>query len=392
MLLRLARHNSLAALRRDPLYQARAAEIWRQLDTLTHYSDAPAAAPRDGVAAPRRRLRAVAWNIERGVHLDNIVAALRDHPLMAGADLYLLTELDVGMARSGNRDVPREIAARLRLNGVFGPCYLNLAKGGGIERDALGDNARALHGNALYSRWPIETAALLRLPNGKDKMRGQEKRIGSQAAVIATVRTPFGPIAAASCHLDAHSTRRHRRRQLRRVVDALDCASPAPGAALVGGDWNTSTHQTHRAASAIIGFWVRVALGVGRCLRDHYPFPDRMFERPLFRMLEQRGYDYRALNEPGGTTLAHHILNEKDRRNLRDWVPAWCLAHIERELAPFDGVCRLKLDWFAGRGLRAAAGPGAVRPQVVRDVTPAGTRLSDHDPIVLDFEICDMSA
>ncbi len=328
-----------------------------------------------------RPIRAVAWNIERGIHLDAIIDVLRTHPQLRDADLFFITELDFGMARSGNRDVPGEIARELGLNGVFVPCYLNLDRGSGLEQETAAENEYAIHGNALFSRWPIRDAASVRLVNGKDKMRGKEKRIGSQAVALGTVELPTGPLRCASVHLDAHSSRGHRRRQMRMLLDALDTDRGLP--ALIGGDFNTSTHNTNRAAWAIIGFWVRVAMGVRRCLTKHYPYPERFFERRLFKILERRGYDFRSLNELGATTLDHCIISEKDRSNLKDWLPEWCLAHVERELKPFNNIASLKLDWFAGRGLQATGEP----PRVVRNVTAGGKRLSDHDPIVLEFAL-----
>src|SRR5690606_18681672 len=135
--------------------------------------------------------------------------------------------LDFGMARTGNRDVPGEIARRLGLNGVFAPCYLNLCKGSGVERLANSDNEYGLHGNALFSPWPIRDAASVALPNGKDKMRGVEKRIGCQRAILATIELPAVPVRCASIHLDAHSSQGHRRRQMRVVLDALDMQGQA---------------------------------------------------------------------------------------------------------------------------------------------------------------------
>lgn len=367
----------------SPLYRSRAADIRRVLDAVVRLEHAPARRRSGSAAAP---LRAVAWNIERGVHVDEIIDRLGTHADLRDADVLLLTELDVGMARSGNRDIPGDIARRLELNGVFAPCYINLERGSGTERDAVGDNRQAVHGNALFSPWPIRDPRSLRLANGKDKMAGREKRIGSQAAVLATVETPVGPLRCASVHLDAHSSRAHRRRQLRSVLDVIDAGPGSAAPALVGGDFNTSTHNTQRAAWAIIGFWVRVAMGVERVLRRHYPYPDRLFERGLFRLLERRGFDYRQLNEPGATTLDHCILSHKDRRNLEDWLPSWCLAHVERELAPFNNVASLKLDWFAGRGIRPVCRtPGVAAARVVRGIRGSDGRLSDHDPIVLEF-------
>lgn len=373
--------DSTRALHDSPEYQQVGSRIDRLLSSVVTYTGKA----RESRGSARSSARAVAWNIERGIHLDAIVETLQTHPLLRAADLYFLTELDFGMARSGNRDVPGEIARRLGLNGVFAPCYLNLDRGSGLEQQTAAENTYGIHGNALFSRWPIRDPATIRLQNGKDKMRGKEKRIGSQAAVLATVELPAGLVRCASVHLDAHSTRGHRRRQLREVLDAIDRDIGLP--ALIGGDFNTSTHNTNKAIWAIIGFWVRVAMGVRRVLTRHYPYPERLFERRFFSMLERRGYDFRSLNELGATTLDHRILSEKDRSNLKDWLPEWCLAHVERELRPFNNTASLKLDWFAGRGLRVSRSAGALAPAVVRGVENEGRRLSDHDPIVVEFEL-----
>src|SRR5262249_50847023 len=71
-------------------------------------------------------IRAVAWNIERGMRLDAVVRALREHSSLAGADILLLSELDWGMARTENRFVAREIASSLGMNYAFAPCYVAL--------------------------------------------------------------------------------------------------------------------------------------------------------------------------------------------------------------------------------------------------------------------------
>ncbi|HEV8591970.1 MAG TPA: hypothetical protein VGQ55_07685, partial [Pyrinomonadaceae bacterium] len=66
----------------------------------------------------------LAWNIERGIVFDGIVYALRNHEQLKGKDVLLLTELDYGMVRSGNRFVVRELAQALALNYAFAPVYV----------------------------------------------------------------------------------------------------------------------------------------------------------------------------------------------------------------------------------------------------------------------------
>src|SRR5215203_6607391 len=92
------------------------------------------------------RISALAWNIERGNVFEGIVEALTDHAQLKDKDVLLLTELDYGMARSGNRFVAREIAERLNLNYAFAPVYIALQKGSGVESASEGENTKSIHG------------------------------------------------------------------------------------------------------------------------------------------------------------------------------------------------------------------------------------------------------
>jgi endonuclease/exonuclease/phosphatase family metal-dependent hydrolase len=330
-------------------------------------------------------LRAIAWNIERGIKLDGILSVLKSHPLISSGDLFFLTELDYGMARSGNREVAREIATRLGLSYAFAPCYINLNKGSGLECEVQGENAQALHGNALFSRYPLLSAHSVPLPNGKDKMQGKEKRLGSQRAVVGLVDHPSGRFWAVSLHLDAHSSQRHRHRQMRIVLDHLDRLEPRCPV-LIGGDWNTSTYNSRRATYAILGYLRRVAMGVRHVIKNHYPYPERWFERRLFRELEARGYNYKDLNQLGACTLHYDVRDLALNRNMGDWIPGWCFWFIDWALKKNtgnEGKCSLKLDWFAGRGIVPERN---CAPLVITGVRNEGL-LSDHDPILVDFRL-----
>jgi endonuclease/exonuclease/phosphatase family metal-dependent hydrolase len=329
-------------------------------------------------------VRAVAWNVERGSRLEGITDALGSHELLRGADVLLLTELDYGMARSGNRHVAREIAAALGMRYAFAPSYLALTKGNGAEAGAAGENTLALHGNAVLSRYPLRRAWSVALPNGKDKMRGGEKRLGSQRAVVADVEHAAGAFRAVSLHLDAHSSQRHRARQMRVVLDFLDTLGPRLPV-ILGGDWNTSTYDSSRALFSILGFARRVLMGTGHVIENHYLRPENWFDRHLFRELERRGYGFRDLNERGAGTLHYDVRDLAANTNMADWVPRWCFWWIEWALKGHGGRCSLKLDWFAGRDIEPEP---ASPPRVVGDLRgPAAEALSDHDPIVLDFRL-----
>jgi len=371
----LARFETVQELERSSVYRKLKPDIDGVLNHVWHEELAGPG------AASSNCVHAVAWNIERGIHLEGIIQSLREHPLLEQADVLFLSELDWGMARTENRFVAQEIASALRMNYAFAPCYVALTKGAGVEKRASGENQESLHGNALLSRFPMRRVHSLALPNGKDKMQGAEKRIGSQRAVIADIEHPSGTFRAVSLHLDAHSSQRHRYMQMCRVLDHLESLDPRLPV-LIGGDWNTTTHNASRALYSILGYCRRVLMGVRHVVANHYPYPDRWFERRLFLELEQRGYAYRDLNTAGECTLHYDVRDVAANLNMHEWVPNWCFWFINWALERTGGSCSMKLDWFAGKQIKPLA------PAVgIRALTTGGKRVSDHDPIALAFQI-----
>ena len=331
----------------------------------------------------RTQIKALAWNIERGTRFDGILDALKNNAQIKDADVLLLTELDHGMARSGNRFVARELALELKLNYAFAPVYIALQKGSGVEEFAPGENTNSIHGLALFSKYPILDAHAVPLPNGKDKMWGKEKRIGHLRALIADIDHPAGGFRAVTVHLDAHCSRAHRRRQMTIILDHLETLPPLP--TLIGGDWNTTTFNAQNARRAILGYWRRVAMGVKNVVRNHYPHPDRFFERKLFEELESHGYEYKPFNEVGAGTIHYDVGSIEKNTNLRDWVPEWCFPFIFWAANRVGGRVSGRLDWFAGKGIGIALGTD---PKTVGDLFDSdGRPLSDHDAITLKFEL-----
>lgn len=326
-------------------------------------------------APARSRYRVVAWNIERGKQLGGQIQALRNDPYLREADVLLLTETDIGMARSGNVDVARTLASALGMHYAFAPCYLSLVKGSGVEREVDGENDLGLHGNAILSRYPLQNHVRIELRNGIDKMASREKRLGTQTAIAATVEFPGYSLPVACVHLDANSTQRHRADQMRDVLDVL----PSAGPLLVGGDWNTTTFNSSTSFHAIMGYCLRVLMGPGNVIRNHYLHPERWFERHLFRLLRQRGFDYQSCNVPAEYTIFYDVNDIRAHRGLAEWVPGWCFPFIRWALREHNGGCPLKIDWFAARDLICQD------PRVIHEVRD-GSRpvLSDHDAIGVD--------
>ncbi len=355
--------------------------VYRSLEPLIRtVLEAPETADyRLETAAARPRYRFLAWNIERGAEIERQIRAFREHPYLSSCDVLLLTETDIGMARSGNHHVAQRLARELGFAYVFVPTYLNLTKGSGAEFDLPGDNEIGLHGDAILSRYPIGNPRGIRMRNGMDKIAGREQRLGCPTAVAADIDFPDYAVTAVAVHLDAQSTQRHRRDQMQEVLDALDAPHERWLPVILGGDWNTSTYNSTSAFPAIVGFWVRVFMGVDHVIRNHYLHPNKLFERELFELLESRGFDFRECNVPGEYTVGYDVDNPRTRKSLGDWVPGWCFAFLRWALRNHGGKCPLKLDWFATRGARVEA------PVVIHDVRE-GLRipLSDHDAIGID--------
>lgn len=376
----LIKFNSTPEMEGSPIYREIRPEVERILEAIAVEELAPSKTARE---ATERTLRALAWNLERGIRFDGIIDALSNHPQLENKDVLLLTELDHGMARSGNRFVARELAEALSLNYAFAPVYIPLQKGSGVEAEMEGENTTSIHGLAMFSPYPMSNVHTVPLPNGKDKMWGKEKRLGWLRALIADITHPAGKFRAVTVHLDAHCSRKHRHLQMKIIMDHLDTLPPLP--TIIGGDWNTTTYNAQNATRAILGYWRRVMMGVKNVVKNHLPHPDRHFERRLFGELKARGYEYESLNETGVGTLHYDVESIEKNTNLRDWVPEWCFPFIFWAARRVGGRVSARLDWFAARGLLLAPG---TKPQTIGNlVDDDGSPLSDHDAITADLMV-----
>jgi len=338
----------------------------------------------DGAAASYGdHIRALAWNLERGIRYEGIAAALTTDDRLKKRDVLLLSELDYGMARSNNRFVAKDLAEELGMNWTFAPVYIPLQKGSGVESEMPGENTASIHGLAMLSPWPMRNVHAVPIPNGKDKMWGKEKRLGRLRALVADIEHPGGTFRAVTIHLDAHCSRAHRALQMRIILDHLETLSELP--TLLGGDWNTTGFNSQSSTRAILGYWRRVMMGPRNVAAKHFPHPDRYFERRMFSDLEQRGFDYKSLNTLGIGTLHYELGDIEKNTNLRDWVPEWCFPFIFWAAGRVGGKVSTRLDWFAGKGLTLAP---STQPQTIHALTDrTGKPLSDHDPITVDLSV-----
>ncbi len=375
---KLLEFNSIDETKRSAVYQKIRDDVERILGAVVceNFSENP----KSKIQNPKS-VSTVAWNIERGCIFEGILESLKNHDDLKYKDLYLLTELDYGMARSGNRFVAQELARELKLNYAFAPVYIALQKGSGVESQVDGENAKSIHGLAMFSKYPMRNVHAVDLPNGKDKMWGKEKRLGYLRALVADIEHPAGNFRAVTVHLDAHCSRKHRKKQIQIVLDHLETLPNLP--TVIGGDWNTSTFNSQTSTHAILGYWWRVMIGIRNTARNHFPHPDRHFERPMFAMVEKRRWEYKKFNEHGIGTLHYDMDSIEKNTNLRDWVPQWCFPFIFWAAKQVGGKVSVRLDWFIGKGIEIVGKPKTIGELKTHENVP----LSDHDAIGLDFEI-----
>ena len=323
-------------------------------------------------------LRAVAWNIQRGARLDDLRRAVVAPPF-AGADVLLLSEVDVGLGRSGNRNVARELAEVLGMSYAFGVSYLALTDDFGDDAGGL-ENTLALSGAAVLSRYPIRRVENVDLPELRDKFHSSEKRLGKKRALLAEIALPDGPLAVAACHLDSNASPAQRARQLGAVLDSVDRSGVAR--ALVGGDFNTSTYDVSSTLALVRDILHKLLVIGFRATIDQYMTPEKRYERPVFELLRARDFVVEGFNDRGTGTYFYDLTDPYVLDRARTLVGRALTRLLVRLLRPWNGCVPARLDWFAGRNVTPVAA-AVERPRAAADGRP----LSDHSAVIVDVAV-----
>ena len=213
------------------------------------------------------------FNMERGVNLPEIQEFLRDCPDIQPFDVILANELDDGCARSGNKNTARELAQAFGLNYAWGLEFIELVND---------ENAKGFHGNAVFSRWPIRRAGVIRLPEQYNWYFDRQKRIGGRLAVFAELDVGGQPVGAVSIHLENRTHGEGRKAQMAAILEAVRKELPDMPL-ILGGDLNTNTFDG-RAKEDIGAIAADPALR-RRCLEDVGSF------EPLLPLCAADGYE-----------------------------------------------------------------------------------------------------
>ena len=298
---------------------------WSCLNTLEYRKPAK-------LLPPPASLTVTAWNIERCKHVEDSAKLLQS----VNADVVLATEMDLGMARSGQHHTTSELASCLGFAYAYGVEFVELGLGDSFETAACTGmtNLHGIHGNAILSRWPLEDIALIPLDTGGEwfvrapKNDGQY-RVGGRMALAARIDTTKGPLVLVSVHYESESDARGRAHQSKILLASIEDIY-GQGATVIGGDLNTK------------GF-----MEAGMSAAEILATPEKA--EPGFARFAAHGYDWRAANLGEFTTR---------------------LPPLSSPSAPLK-----TLDWLFTRGVEARS------PFITPALSANGRYLSDHELI-----------
>ena len=274
------------------------------------------------------------FNMERGVHLDELGDFLTDCPDVRPYDVILANELDDGCVRSGGKNTARELAERLGMNYVFGLEFIELVNGA---------DPKGCHGNAIFSRWPIKQARVVRLPEKYNWYFDRQRRIGGRLAILAELDVAGKSVGVGTIHLENRTDGPGRQEQLQVILDAAEeMFSGMP--VVLGGDLNTNTFDG-RDKDAINTIAADPALR-RRCLEDVHVWEGALSaaEAAGYKAVPEKPVPTRRKPLPGGGSLDLRLdwllvrgLGVLDSRTISTWREDCGFARPGSALAAFTG-------------------------------------------------------
>ena len=210
---------------------------WSCLDQVRHQQN-----PHSDYEALEFPITVAAWNLERCYH------PLESSNLLRDVHIALLSELDVGMARTSQVDTVDVMSEAMNVHSLYAVEFVELGIGNAIEIAATGNqtNSIGFHGNALLCSAPMQDIKLWRWMSHYAQWfapDAKEPRIGTRCAVGALIPTAQCLIGCISLHLEYNGDSHDRERDTRDLIQTI--MNDWPNMPLIiGGDFNTNdVHQ-----------------------------------------------------------------------------------------------------------------------------------------------------
>jgi endonuclease/exonuclease/phosphatase family metal-dependent hydrolase len=186
----------------------------------------------------RQNLRLLNWNIDRGKHLEGILAAIRE----TKPDLCIFQEVDLGARRTQGRDVAQELAKTTGMNYAFAPEFEELSQGTG--------QGPAYHGQATLTTMRIRSSRILRFGHQSGFWKPNplmisalpllQRREGGRIALVTELDNGGKLLVVYNLHLESRGSEHGRLLQLNEVLADAE-RYPPETPVIVAGDLNTKT-------------------------------------------------------------------------------------------------------------------------------------------------------
>src|SRR5579864_1489314 len=207
-------------------------------------TDSPAPAPLDAIRtgtyshsrAFLQNARLLNWNIDRGKHLDGILAAIRE----TKPDLCVFQEVDLGARRTLGMDIAQELGKTTGMNYVFAPEFEELSQST--------EEGSAYHGQATLTTMPIRASRILRFAHQSGFWKPKpllisalpifQRREGGRIALVTELDNGGKPLVVYNLHLESRGSEHGRLLQLDEVLADAE-RYPPETPVIVAGDLNT---------------------------------------------------------------------------------------------------------------------------------------------------------
>lgn len=338
-----ARIQQLSQLRPSAVFRREKGDQWSALAPIPWFWTPDVQQPSEPCLEERKNISVALLNIERGQKLDLLKLYCQSHPVLTSVDILFANELDDHLPRSGMQDVTVALAESLQMGYVRA-----------VEFWELAGEQNGLHDNAIFTRFPILDAGLLRLPVYYDWYGDEQKRLGTRLALWAKLSLSGQEALVVCLHLENVSSPVERAESLALVLQEIRRMGLEGLPLILAGDLNTNTIDGHASEPFLPLYQPEESQ---RRLGE-------IFERePLFAVAEAFQLDYRSSNVPDKVTRRRHHAGQPE-------IP-------------------LNLDWILTRGI-SAHHPGMMetrfQPSELKHCPPewknrAGEELSDHNAV-----------
>ena len=286
---------------------------------------------KDQKALTKKNIRIASWNLERCKKIKPSAELIKKNKV----DICLLTEMDLGMARSQNLDTTSVMSDLLNMSQAYAVEFIELGLGDKKEQQEFNgiSNSWGLHGNGILSSFPIVQSAVLPLDPGglwfNQETAIDQRRIGGRMAVAVCllVSKPVWFVAVHYESLLGPKERELETQNLLQQIHSLCGDSPV----MIGGDFNCR------------GLLEKGLKGIEILNRPQDA-------EPMFQSFLEHGFEWKDSNLSEPTTRNHPWINEP----------------------------LIKIDWFFTKGLKCS------NPIVIPAVDETNENLSDHEMILVD--------